>query len=215
MEIAAVLTGDLIGSTKVALDEIDKAMEALADTATLIEKWTSTETRFARFRGDGWQIYLADPRKILRASVLGLAKLRSSGSGLATRLSIGVGLVDRLGKSGLADAAGWAFTTSGRNLDHAHPIFNNFVYADLGPNERWKNAAMNLSVWQASRWTPEQAEAVALALALPRPSDEILAKGLGITRQALQARLKGSGLMAMSAALLAFEIESEDSGEPG
>ena len=211
METAAVLTGDLIGSTKVELNATDKAMTLLGDAAALISQWGQTETRFTRFRGDGWQIYLADSAWVLRATLFLLAKLQGEGSGLATRLSIGVGSVDRLGETGLGEAAGPAFTLSGRNLDTMHPIFNNFTYAEPNQKHHWKKAVMNMAVWQATRWTPEQAEAAALALAIPRPSDEVLAKGLGISRQALQSRLKGTGLMAMSAALMAFEIERQSS----
>ena len=211
MDRAGILTGDLIGSAKVAAETVDRAMDVLSGAANQIAIWAGTDTRFTRFRGDGWQIYLAEPSLILRAMLLLIARLRSEQPGLATRLSIAVGPVDRLGASGLAEAAGPAFTLSGRNLDKML-TYSSLAYAAPEQKDFWKPAVLDLAHWQAGRWTREQAEAVALALDHPRPADAALAEKLGITRQALQSRLKGSGIMAMSRALLAFEqdrIEGE------
>jgi len=60
----------------------------------------------------------------------------------------------------------------------------------------WHEALFELTAWTAGRWTPEQAEAVMLALApgpeSPRTQAEI-AEVLGVTRQAVQSRLSGAG----------------------
>ena len=208
MNSSVVLTGDLIGSTKASLEAVDQAMAALAGAADESSLWVGADTRFTRFRGDGWQIHLANPKLVLRATLLLLARLRNKGGGLETRLSIAEGQVDRLGTQNLADASGEAFFRSGRNLDNAHAVFNYFVYASPNPDYPLKAAVMEMANWQARRWTPEQAEAVALAIKLPRPTDEAMATTLGISRQALQSRLKGSGLMATSSALFAFEVGS-------
>lgn len=204
MENAAVLTGDLIGSTRAAPEAVDAAMAALAATAGTITDWAGADTRFTRFRGDGWQIYLAKPALTLRATLLLIARLRAGGSGLQTRLSIAVGPVDRLGEVGLAAAAGAAFTLSGRNLDQMQAT-STFIYAEPALPDTWKAATLDLAHWMARNWTREQAEAVSLALDQPRPTDEVLARRLNISRQAFQARLKGSGLMAASSALNTFE----------
>ena len=210
MDTAAVITGDLIGSTGASTSDVDRAMAALSNAAQTISSWTKVDTRFTRFRGDGWQVFLSEPSLVFRATLLLLAKLRSEGQGLMTRLSIAVGPVDRLGKTGLGDAAGTAFTLSGRNLDRMLS-FRTFVFTDSRSTSEkkdyWKPATLDLAVWQASLWTREQAEAVALAIDMPRPTDAELAERLGISRQAVQSRLKGSGLMATSRALLAFELD--------
>lgn len=204
MTRAAVLTGDLIGSTDVEPEAIDQAMAALTGAAATMARWAGNASRFTRFRGDGWQVYLADTALVLRATLLSLASLRANGGGLATRLSVAVGPVDRLGDTGLAQAAGPAFTLSGRNLDKMHPQWT-FVYAEADRDHHWSTAVMDLAVWQAQQWTREQAEAAARALDLPRATDQVLAAQLGISRQAFQSRLKGTGLVAMSSGLLAFE----------
>ncbi|MBC7740339.1 MAG: hypothetical protein H7245_24740 [Candidatus Saccharibacteria bacterium] len=206
MSLSIVLTGDLIGSTEVEPSVVDLAMTCLSSAASTIADWTGNDTRFTRFRGDGWQIILSDPPLVLRATLLILASLRAKGGGLATRLSVATGTVDRLGDRGLAEASGPAFTLSGRNLD-TMPPFRTFVYAALDRDQRWTIAIMDLAVWQAQQWTPEQAEAAMLALDLPRRTDKVLAAQLGISRQAFQSRIKGTGLMAMRSALHAFELE--------
>lgn len=202
MTEAAVLTGDLIGSTEVEPAAADRAMLALAEAAQTIARWSGQDTLFTRFRGDGWQIYLAEPALVLRTTLLLFASLRGKGGGLATRLSVAVGPVDRLGDTGLAEAVGAAFTLSGRNLDK---MTSTFVYAEADGDYRWTAAVMDLAAWQAQQWTREQAEAAALALDLPRATDQTLAASLGISRQAFQSRLKGTGLVAMTRALMAFE----------
>ncbi len=206
MSSSAVLTGDLIGSTEVEPEAVDLAMAALSCAAATIADWAAEDTRFTRFRGDGWQICLADPALVLRASLLLLASLRAKGGGLATRLSVAVGTVERLGNSGLAEASGTAFTVSGRNLDKMASL-STFVYAAPDRDHHWQTAVMDLAAWQTQQWTREQAEAAMLALDLPRLTDQALAAHLGISRQAFQSRLKGTGLAAMTSALLAFELD--------
>ncbi|MEO8243950.1 MAG: hypothetical protein ABI832_16730 [bacterium] len=204
MNVAAILTGDLIGSTLASNEALVGAMDSLAAAAETLSKWYGYNTRFTRFRGDGWQVYLDSPNHILRATLLLWASLRRSGCGLDTRLSIGVGAVEQMGGTELSGATGAAFTLSGRNLDRMG-AYQTFTYADLTGHDQWPRAVLDLASWQAGHWSREQAEAVALALPADRPTDTELATGLGISRQALQSRLKGSGLAAMGSALMAFE----------
>lgn len=205
MRIVSVLTGDLIDSTRSAPGATDLAMAALSGAAAKISKITGNDARFTRFRGDGWQICLPGRAHVLRATLLLLAELNASRSGLTTKLSIAVGPIDNLGSRDLADASGRAFNLSGRNLDSLSRYNPHFIYEDPDEPEFWPKAIMEIAQWQARKWTPEQAEAVVMALDLPRPSDEELARELGISRQAFQSRLKGSGLAAFSYALNAFE----------
>ena len=206
MSVATILTGDLIGSTRSAPRATAVAMTALAGAADTITSLTGTGARFTRSRGDGWQLYLPDTAYALRATLLLLARLRASRCGLSTRLSMAVGAVDDLGSADLSDASGPAFVQSGRNLEKMTALSDLFTFAHPDPRTRfWQKAILDMAIARAKDWTPEQAEAAAMALALPRPPDEDLAARLGITRQAFQSRLKGSALRSMGAALLAFE----------
>ena len=210
MENIAVLTGDLIDSTAAAPADLERAMQALGQAAAALSGWIGTDTRFTRFRGDGWQLYLANPKLVLRATIFLIAFLRAADTGLATRLSIATGPYETLGATGLAAASGKAFMLSGRNLDQMGKSYRHMVFASpQGPLHFFQSAVMDLVFRQASLWTREQAEAAALALTPNPPTQEHLAQRLGITRQAVQARLKGAGFAALSPALLAFELREK------
>ena len=203
MDQAAVFTGDLIGSTKVEPVKVDLAMAALRKASMSIGSWEDRDCSFTRFRGDGWQIHIANPKWALRAALLMTAELRGSGIGLSTRISIGTGTVDRLGVEGLSGASGEAFTISGHGLDHMPKARRITIAGTQGMP--WEKAVVELVEWVSGRWTREQAEAVSLSLGMMPWPKERIAKQMGISRQALEARLKGSGLASMSAALAAFE----------
>lgn len=217
MEPITVLTGDLIASTKADSPAVDRAMQALSQAARTLGDWAGHDTRFTRFRGDGWQLYLAKPGLILRATLFLTAYLRAAEVGLATRISIAIAPNNRLGDSGLSGASGLAFEKSGHGLDLmrrsesiAFDDADTLVFgAPMTPLGPWQGAVLVLAHWQASHWSREQAEAVVLALAPVAPTQDQIAQTLGITRQAVQARLKGAGLAALQSALFAFEIKEK------
>ena len=88
---AAILTGDLVGSTEKPVRALERAMDALAEAARGISAWTGADTRFTRYRGDGWQMHVALPGLALRAALTAFARLRAADAGLATRAAIGIG----------------------------------------------------------------------------------------------------------------------------
>jgi hypothetical protein len=208
MDQIAVLTGDLIASTAADGPAVDRTMQALSGAARILGNWAGHDTRFTRFRGDGWQFYLASPGLVLRAVLFLTAYLRAADTGLATRISAATGSFDHLGQSGLSAASGPAFSASGRTLD-AMPRSRRVSVTLPGQAAVWKGAVLDLAEWQASHWSREQASAVVLALDPTEPTQGQIAASLGITRQAVQARLKGAGLAALHSALLAFETEKD------
>lgn len=208
----AVLTGDLVSSGERTPDLVDEAMRALRTAARELQAWTGHDTHFSRFRGDGWQLYLASPAPSLAAVLLLMASLRTRRTGLETRIALGIGPIERLGRArkGLADAAGEAFTLSGRALD-AMPRHRRIALAGPGVVLPWHVALFELATWTAGRWTPEQAEAVALALGpQARRTQAEIAEVLGVTRQAVQSRLSGAGWDALSRSVEA--VQSHDWG---
>ena len=72
---AAVLTGDLIASTQAGQSAVDGAMAVLEGIAHHEAEISGLDIRFARFRGDGWQIYCPDAKLVFRLTVLVLANL--------------------------------------------------------------------------------------------------------------------------------------------
>ena len=208
MENVAVLTGDLIASTDAGAETVDQAMAVLADASRKIGLWAQADTRFTRFRGDGWQIYLDFPGLAFRACLYLIARLKASGCNLETRVSVGIGTVERLGTVNLSDASGAAFTVSGHGLDDM-PRSGRLAISGVKHMARFFTGIYAQAEFQAYRWSREQAEAVAIALESHQdpadPTIEELARSLGITRQAFQARLKGAGYHALTEILFAFE----------
>ncbi|MFO1209431.1 MAG: hypothetical protein U1E40_09445 [Amaricoccus sp.] len=201
---AAVLTGDLIRSTRAVPGALERAMAVLAEAAGEVAGWPNgADTRFTRFRGDGWQFCVAGPGKGLRAALTAIARLRGADVGLATRAAIGVGRIDSLGTDNLADAGGPAFEASGHALDDM-PRGRRITIAGAGV-AALHHAVVDLLDERAARWTPQQAEAAALYLGPDNPTLADIAPRLGISAQAVNYRLAGAGAPAIRRALAQWE----------
>lgn len=201
----AVLTGDLVGSTSLSVQTLDAAMRAIRTAAAEAGPWHSppSDTRFTRFRGDGWQIVLSDPRLSLRAAVVIQGLLIALGQ--ESRISIGIGTADTLGTRDLADAAGPAFELSGRGLD-VMPAHLRLAIAGSGIRLQDELIA-DLLGERMGRWTAAQAEAMALQLGSPeriRTLQEIGQK-LNISAQAVNDRIRGAGGQIIGSVLRRWE----------
>ncbi len=201
----AALTGDLVNSRKAEPAAMDHAIRILSDTARDLSTMTGSDTRFTRFRGDGWQLVLGRAGWVLRACLLIVADLRASGIGIDTRISAGLGRYDSLGTTNLSDASGPAFFVSGHHLDTAPRRRRLVVAGGRTRDQVWQSAIFDLIEHQVSSWTPPQAKAVAMALRDGRTTQADIAEGLGVTRQAVQIRLAGAGYAAIENPLRAFE----------
>lgn len=199
-KIRAVLTGDIIGSGRRSAADVDLAMASLEEGAIEIESWDESESRFTRFRGDGWQLYLHDPRLSLLSVLTLIAHLKASATPFDTRIAIGLGSVDRLGSSNLSDASGQAFFLSGRALDDL-PRGRSIALAGQHAVEKAHEALFELAVWIANHWTRGQAEAMALALGPEGRTQAEIARSLSITQQAVHKRLRGAGWGVLSHAV--------------
>lgn len=194
--IKAVLTGDLVSSTKAGPHAVDRSMDLLAQAAGDIARWPISEadrignTHFTRFRGDGWQILVSAGAFGLRAALLSYATLASQVGLPKTRVAVGLGAADRIEGADLSDATGAAFELSGRALTR------------MGRGERLslagngmtplKSAFIALLNDRITDWTTEQAQAMVLALPPDAPTQNAMAERLGITPQALSYRLAGA-----------------------
>jgi hypothetical protein len=202
--ITAVLTGDLVASTRSQPELVEQTMTALAEQSALIGDEVDHDLRFTRFRGDGWQMHLADPGDFLWITVYLNAVLRSEPKRyLPSRVAIGLGSTDRLGQTGLSAASGTAFINSGRALD---AMFNRQTIAlsGEGTDDIQRSAIAFVDV-RISDWSREQAEVLALRLRPGSdPTQEEMAAVLGISRQAVNARLKSANWGLFHTAMDAF-----------
>lgn len=193
---AAVLTGDLIASTEAGQAATDATIALIDSVAKAEGKVSHAEVRFTRFRGDGWQIYCSDPTRVFRLSVLVLAALQCRHDLPKTRISAATGSVAFLPETGLASASGQVFSMSGHALDSMTTQRLIFQTDDYG--WPWKSALFSYLEWQSGRWSPEQAEAIAIAFSHAPPRPKAVAETLGISRQAAAARLQGAGFGPLS-----------------
>lgn len=201
----AVLTGDLVQSTRADAAATEAAMTALSQGAHEIAAWIGTSTRFTRSRGDGWQIVLPLRRELaLRAAICLIARLKARRQGLATRIALGLGPYETLGSQDLSDAHGAAFTLSGRALDGMKSGLLRLSFPAMRPLHQGFVDLLEPLLW---RWTPEQAEAVALSLHPEGRSQKDIARLLHISEQAVSLRLKGAHDHPLRQALKNWEAD--------
>ena len=125
----AVLTGDLVGSSRLAGEHSAQAMEWLRKVAMEFSELhpQSVIGKLDTFRHDSWQMLMKIPQLSLRAAVfLRAALMRNSESGnrglqYDTRISIGIGGAEYIAETRVSDSRGDAFTISGKNLDAMKP----------------------------------------------------------------------------------------------
>lgn len=203
--VVAILTGDLIGSTVATPEAVERSMRIIADCAGEI----GHDTDFTRFRGDGWQIRLLRPGDCLWACLLILARLRAQDGALGCRIAIGIGEEYDTDASNLSTAMGPAFTASGRTLDQMKPDRLLALGSLPKKPDTFRQLAITVAAALAARWSREQAEAMALKLDVDSPagdreSNDRIARQLGITRQAVDARLKAADYPILNDAIEAF-----------
>jgi hypothetical protein len=205
---AAVLTGDLIASTKAGQAAVDSTMDVIAAIAQNEAKILRQDIRLARFRGDGWQIYCSDATCVFRLAVLILANIQSRPTLPKTRISAASGQVSPMISRDVTSASGEAFTISGHNLDSMGR--NRLVFQTIQPDHHWQSAFFSYLGWQSARWSPEQAQAIALTFRTDPPHPGKSAEELGISRQAFSARLDGAGYIPVWEADRAFRVKRVD-----
>lgn len=203
-----VFTGDLVASSRLTPQALAEAMQALEQGAGALGRLGVPAPRFAPFRGDSWQCLGPAPGLALRGALLMRAHLGALGRPFDTRISVGVGN-GWLPEAGLNLASGPAFELSGKGLDGLEHARRLAIFWERPPAEAaLVRAIMALADEISRKWTPGQARVFARLLAeRPRPSQEALARSLGITQQSIAEHLAGGGDWALQEALRAVEGE--------
>ncbi len=206
-EVLAVLTGDIVRSTRLGGDALDAAMTHLRGAAEALAGWPGARpVRFTRFRGDGWQCLAPAPHLALRAALVLRAGLRALDADTDSRVAIGIGAGRLPQGTGLAAASGAAFEVSGRGLD-AMPRGRRIAidWADPPPDAALIDALCGLADEISRRWTPPQAEVLTGTLSPGTTPQRALAERHGISQQAIAKRLSAGGDAALHRALGALE----------
>jgi hypothetical protein len=140
MTLSAVITADIVNSTRLSKNEMKKLMKSLE---TLF-----MPHQFEFFRGDSFQVYLKDPEEalpvVLQARTAAI-RLGTEGFLSDIRASIGIGAV-KLPVRSLTTASGEAFLVSGRSFDTMTPEQRLLIAGGE------KNAAANLGLQVTARF---------------------------------------------------------------
>jgi hypothetical protein len=189
LNVYAVITGDIVGSTKLS----PKRMAGVRATIVKsVRDYSLRRFEHCRapefFQGDSWQLPLDEPRWALPVALLIQARLLAE-QNVSTRAAIGIGTVDELGKTA-AISTGDAFTLSGRALQampSAFRLTGALSHAvDAPPHiaalAKWFPGILHMCSALMRGWTQRQAEVISLWLSLPVPNDESIASQLVVTK---------------------------------
>ncbi|NVK46389.1 MAG: MarR family transcriptional regulator [Rhodobacteraceae bacterium] len=203
----AVLTGDLVNSTGLGPEKVERAFVALEDCAEMQAEWMGGQSlHFTRHRGDGWQVALAEPKYALRSALCFRAALRALGEEFDSYIGIAEGDVEGEVGPDLNEETNKVFSLSGNALEEIKSnkdLAYRIAYFERGA----KDAASILADYISQHWSPIQAATIApMLLPTGRPTQTEIAKVLGKTRQAVSKALGAAGTEAIT---ISFETLEE------
>ena len=209
----AVITGDIVGSRKFpdkARRDLHAVMTAGAEALCKVFG-DSVPLEMDTFRGDAWQIVVADPAKALRIGSFYRAFLRAEIRDVKadSRLAIAVGTIDFIPAAKVSSGDGEAYRLSGSLLERM-PRQQRLSFAFAAKEADDRVAALKTVIQLmdvlAANWSEKQAQAIMGALqgwtqekiattCWPQP----------ITQQAVAQHLDRAGWHAFESGLLYFE----------
>lgn len=190
MTIGAIITGDIVDSTKMAAEERNSMLLMLQSLPELLSTFTKIELEI--FRGDSFQIRVLDPIDSLKVALAIRAHIRSfkfaeHNRQWDARMALGIGTME-YDTGTLAMSDGEAYRASGRGLDAIGK-------RHLTIETPWEEVNKELRVSTAfaddivSRWTQSQSRVMFQSLTTSLNHTEIGNK-LGITRQMVDKALR-------------------------
>lgn len=206
-KIFAVITGDIVGSTRLSRGEMAKVRKTISDAIRAFVRRNDSITRDVEFfQGDSWQVLLGDPANTLRLTLLIQSSLRAK-MVTETRAAIGIGTVEGLEKTA-AISNGEAFSLSGRALANMSNAFRltGALPERAGPLAQWFPCTLHLCSGLVRGWTCRQAEVMSLWLSAVDPTYDWIAGNLDppIAKQSVGDILTSANLPELREALAVF-----------
>lgn len=198
-ELYAVVTGDIVGSSKLKASQRGHFLSVLKSSFETIENILPGEVYapFEIHRGDSFQGVLSKPEValrvviVLRASVRYGFETKKRHHALDARIAVGIGTVDFLPAGRVTEGDGEAFRRSGPTLDSMKGDQRLLIRTP------WREIDAELDIECAlldaivNRWSAGQAQAI---LGQIRGlSQEKATKKFGISQTAVRQRLKSAG----------------------
>lgn len=200
----AVLTGDLVDSSKLAPTELKTVMQSLRDAAARFNQTypDSIIGKLDIYSGDGWQMLMSSPELSLRAALYLRATVKSHKKAkLDTRVAIGWGKIDvtSTNPDRISESVGEAFTASGRALSEMERGVRMVLSTQVVKKNDQANSIVPASILLlddiVSRWKPAQARAVALSLL--GCTQEQVAHELNISQPTANQAVRGAAYAAI------------------
>src|SRR6266446_2694396 len=112
-KIYAVLTGDLVKSSRLSVEQSRKAIGLLKRAVGEFEKTFqgAIQGELDSFRHDSWQMLMKRPTLAIRATIFLRASVKMQSDATTrydTRIAIGIGAVDSISKRRISDSRGAA-----------------------------------------------------------------------------------------------------------
>jgi hypothetical protein len=208
-KLYAVITGDIVNSSKLPVEERQRLHRVMKEGSKALRKAFkgSVPLDVDVFRGDSWQMLVADPVKSLRIGLFYRAFLRAATATgrWDTRMAIAIGTVDFVPEDGVSKGDGQAYRYSGKALEEmtkaSHMCFR-FPEREI---EESLDVLVHLLDVLAMNWTQKQALAITGALqGLKQEEIRNLWKPL-ISQQAINRHLQRAGWVAIEKAVGLFE----------
>ncbi|WP_219784387.1 hypothetical protein [Celeribacter sp. PS-C1] len=205
----AVLTGDLVNSTGLGPEKVERAFVALEDCAEMQAEWMGGQSlHFTRHRGDGWQVALAEPKYALRSALCFRAALRALGEEFDSYIGIAEGEIKGDVGPDLNEETAAVFSNSGSALETAKG--KDALSKTHSFEKGYAESTALLLDLSLESWTTIQAET---ALKMLPPSFAMtltdVAHDLGRHRQAVAKTLRAAGVAHIREALTNYEFAKD------
>ncbi|MBL7833219.1 MAG: transcriptional regulator [Cyclobacteriaceae bacterium] len=180
--MVSILTGDIVQSRRskpsVWLKALKKELDKIGPSP---RKWEI-------FRGDSFQVELAQPEEAF-LTVMKIKALLKAKS-IDVRIAIGIGTKEHTAAS-ITESNGQAFVLSGEKFESLKKEKQSLAIKTPSPEfDSDMNLILKLASIAMSKWTSNSAEAIKIALEKPDLIQEDLGKKLGIKQNAVSGRLK-------------------------
>lgn len=206
----AVLTGDIIKSSRLSPADLESVRSTLLRAVNAVRRWKPglVQGKPEFFRGDAWQLLLADPAPALRVAIHLRASLRAAALS-DTRVAIGLGSVETISSERVSLSTGQAFVHSGKALDRMTRYSNMTIEVpkSAGPLSDWLPVTTHLCDSLISQWTRRQAELVRAAANPKEPGSDEIGQSLKpvVSKQAVAKGLSAANWYVLREAIRLFE----------
>jgi len=199
----AVITGDIINSTKV---DPKIWLPALKD---VLNKAGSTPNEWEIYRGDSFQLFIKDPLLALTTAIQIKAAIKTIKT-LDVRMAIGIGNIKHK-SSKVTEANGSAFIYSGERFEGLKKEKLNLALRSDWPQfDRDINLFLKLALLIMDHWTESAAEMIKTSLENPNKAQSELGSIIGIKQNAVSSRLKRAAFEEISEMIQLYQIKLKE-----